>query len=283
MLGPACPPWSTAGFARPPPPPPATVRSPRPPSAPPAPRRSGGSTNALRPVTVHQLYTAYNVAAQAGGDLELDGETVERVTLVGKVRSISNAPAHCEVRLDDGTGITTVKQYKDDEDDAALQALQVGQYVRVHGQFRGLDDSGTVQGFKIRPVTDFNEVVFHSLEAVFAHEMLQARQKGVPTHAGVGAAAAPAAAAGGFGAAAPAAAGFGAPAATGNACMDACMVVFNTDAEAMGDQGLSVAQLKLKLQGRFDDGAIMQAVDALMQDAQIYSTIDDQHFKSTMH
>ena len=96
-------------------------------------------------MTVHQLHVASSVAAETGGDLELDGETVERVTLVGKIRSINNAPSYVEVRLDDGSGIATIKQYIDGDDDASLQGLTAGHiHIPVaqgltHGLANGLE------------------------------------------------------------------------------------------------------------------------------------------------
>ena len=41
-------------------------------------------------------------------------------------------------------------------------------------------------------------------------------------------------------------------------------------------------ELMRKLSNRFSEGQVNEALDFLLQDAQIYSTIDDSHFKSTL-
>lgn len=52
-------------------------------------------------------------------------------------------------------------------------------------------------------------------------------------------------------------------------------------AEAHTDVGISMDGLIKRLTGRFTPQEIMSTVEVLINDAQIYSTIDDRHFKST--
>jgi hypothetical protein len=40
----------------------------------------------------------------------------------------------------------------------------VGSYVRVYGNLRSFQGKTNVVAFSVRPVTDFNEVTYHSLE-----------------------------------------------------------------------------------------------------------------------
>jgi len=249
-------------------------------------QRSETSKQSLRPLTVKQLADAN--AASGGAELLLDGEPVENFTLVGKIRSTHPLPTYLEVKLDDGTGVADVRLWLDEDATASaaqVAELQPGRYVRVYGAFRSVADTPSIQGFKVRPVTDFNEVVYHPLDVIFAHQMLQKKAQGVPTSMTVG----QGAPAGNFGA--PAAAGWGAPAVHavqthGGSGMspvaEACMRVFNEDVAARSDRGLHVHELMRKLSNRFSEGQVNEALDFLLQDAQIYSTIDDSHFKSTL-
>lgn len=121
------------------------------------------------------------VAASPGGaDPVIDGEPVDHLTMIGKIRcpqaarghiarpptrstgtmstqlpprpkarrSIQPAANFLELRLDDGSGILVVRQWREEEDEAAnaqTANLRMGDYVRVYGSLRNLDESQCVQ------------------------------------------------------------------------------------------------------------------------------------------
>jgi replication factor A2 len=72
--------------------------------------------------------------------------------------------------IDDGTGILDVKQWVDMDatSDGSTQQFN-GQYVRVLGQLKSFNNKKHVGSHKIQPVTDFNEVQYHLLEAAAIH------------------------------------------------------------------------------------------------------------------
>lgn len=76
-------------------------------------------------------------------------------------------------KLDDGTGTIEVKQWLDP--DTAEQAQQgkgrlpEESYVRVFGRLKIFNNKRHVGANVVRPITDYNEVQFHLLEATAVH------------------------------------------------------------------------------------------------------------------
>jgi replication factor A2 len=203
---------------------------------------------------------------------------VHNLTLLGKIVGVKVEATKQEYTIDDGTGVVNVKLWLDAEDaSVAGGSVEVGQYVRVYGHIRVFQGTRSVIAFNLRPVTDFNEITYHFLEVVYCN-----------SHNGVRAAAAPKDAA----AAAQGPAGdnaFAAPGATlavaagaaGGSCLDSVNAIFN--GPLGGDaNGVNVQTAIAALNGRFNDEQVRQAVESLVNDGHLYSTIDDAHFRSTL-
>jgi replication factor A2 len=200
---------------------------------------------------------------------------------VGKVLSVTEDSVTFNLTLEDGTGRVAVKMYSTDESDLERQArseLREGIYARVFGHVGAMNHERHVVAFSIRPVTDHNEVSYHLSQVIFQHLHLA---KG----GDAAAAAAPAAAAGGaaYGAAygAPAGGMGGAPAAGGQTPVQKEVLdVFNApDARAL-EAGLTVPDVLARLGGRYPPQAVLGAVNFLVDEGHLYSTIDDAHWKS---
>jgi replication factor A2 len=92
------------------------------------------------------------------------------VTFVGQVRNVSPQTTNITFRLDDGTGIIEVKQWIDaDKHDDSKSNFELDQYVRVWGKLKSFNNKRHVGAHVIKPVTDFNEVNYHLLEATYVH------------------------------------------------------------------------------------------------------------------
>ncbi|CCF36157.1 hypothetical protein CH063_07785 [Colletotrichum higginsianum] len=126
------------------------------------------SEESLRPVTIKQIIDADE--AYPGADFKIDGATVTQVTFVAQIRQISPQPTNITLKLDDGTGLIEVKKWVDtDKKDDADANLEVEGYVRVWGRLKSFNNKRHVGAHFIRPVTDFNEVNYHLLEATYVH------------------------------------------------------------------------------------------------------------------
>ena len=73
-------------------------------------------------------------------------------------------------RLDDGTGQMDVKKWTDaDKQEDSEPNFELDSYVHVWGRLKSFSNKRYLHAHIIRPVTDFNEVNYHLLEAAYVH------------------------------------------------------------------------------------------------------------------
>lgn len=255
-------------------------------------KAKGGDRNrqSLIPTTIKQLK---NAPSAAGGDagFSLDGRDLHQVTIVGLIVNADEQATNLQYTIDDGTDTILVKMWVDQDSDESFAERRAqwkeGVYVRVIGQLRSFNNTKNLVAYSIQPVTDFNEYTFHFIEVVHTHLR---HTKGAPPAAGAAAAAAPA-----FNGANPAytgAAGFTAPmggAAPASYAMpqqssgldELVLQFFRTKGEGI-EAGCTVAEAAQALSA---NGAtidqVRSLVNSLVEDGHLYSTIDDEHYKST--
>lgn len=250
------------------------------------------NTQSLVAVTVKQMFNA--ASATADDSFQIDGVDVHNVTVVGKIVSATEQSTCLIYKIDDGTGKVEVRFWIDSDDSELLNRnkaeWQVGTYVRVTGQLRTFQGQRNIVAFQIRPVTDFNEVTYHLLEVVYAHLHRTNGMKatGAPAAAGM-----PGSGAAGMvpgmttpgPAAKPSIPAMGAGGIGMGSGMDPCqqmvLSVFNSEYARSRDIGVGFDELCQNLNGQFTPAQIRQAVDFLVNDGHVYSTIDENHFKST--
>lgn len=111
-------------------------------------------------------------------DFKIDGDNISQITFVGQIRSIATQTTNITYKVDDGTGIIEVKQWvdgeaanQDDMDtfDPQKPKLVENGYCRVWGRMKAFNGKRHVGAHVIRPITDFNEVNYHLLEATAIH------------------------------------------------------------------------------------------------------------------
>jgi replication factor A2 len=96
---------------------------------------------------------------------------ISQITFVGQIRTISTQATNITYKLDDGTGLIEVKQWIDSDAPAetAKPPLQENTYVRVYGRLKPFNNKRHVGAHVVRPITDFNEINMHLLEATYVH------------------------------------------------------------------------------------------------------------------
>jgi replication factor A2 len=96
---------------------------------------------------------------------------ISQITFVGQIRTISTQATNITYKLDDGTGLIEVKQWIDSDAPAetANPPLQENTYVRVYGRLKPFNNKRHVGAHVVRPITDFNEINMHLLEATYVH------------------------------------------------------------------------------------------------------------------
>lgn len=146
----------------------------------------GYGKDTVRAVTIKQILHAHHPHPDA--DFKIDGDVVTQLTFVGQIRNISTQTTNITYKVDDGTDIVEVKQWVDSEanqdqmdTDSSKPKLAEDGYCRVWGRLRAFHDKRHVQAHIIRPITDYNEINYHLLEATATHLFFT---RGPPGNAG---------------------------------------------------------------------------------------------------
>lgn len=98
---------------------------------------------------------------------------------MGQIRGISTQPTNITYKVDDGTGIIEAKWWIDREaanadtmdvesNDNKSKLVEDG-YCRVWGRLTAFNNKRHIGAHIIRPITDYNEINYHLLEATAVH------------------------------------------------------------------------------------------------------------------
>ncbi|KAJ7514177.1 hypothetical protein O6H91_23G031800 [Diphasiastrum complanatum] len=257
-------------------------------------RKSGSQSSGLLPLTVKQISGA--TQKPSDDNFYVDGQDVNHVTLVGMVFNREERATDISFLVDDGTGRIEVKRWIDGQDtneSMEMNSVQNGVYVRVHGHLRSFQGKRNVVAFSVRLITDFNEVTFHFLECIYVHVSNLKSQRGVnPSHVpqstntfgGPGIHTLPPtlgsmAQNSSYNQYMPSTtmAGSGLPV---DECQKRVHAIFEEPASLGIEIGLHVDDVARRMVG-YTKKQVKDAIDFLVNEGFIYSTIDDDHFKST--
>ncbi|XP_061573232.1 replication protein A 32 kDa subunit [Cololabis saira] len=236
-----------------------------------------GRTRATQiiPCTVSQLMSA----SQADEAFRVGDVEVSQVTIVGIIRSTDKSMTNIQYKIDDMTGAPMdVKQWVDTEDPTVESTvLPPGTYVKVSGNMRSFQNHRSVVAFSVRPLEDMNEITSHILEVVQAHMALGKLSTMAGSGGGLMGNSVPMSR--------PASGGMAGSYAGANdminnglsANQNQVLTLIRSCPDA---QGISIQDLKQRLCG-IGLPVIKQAVEFLSNEGHIFSTIDEDHFKST--
>ncbi|KAF8201721.1 hypothetical protein BJ912DRAFT_514297 [Pholiota molesta] len=238
-------------------------------------------SNSLRPFTISQL----NQATQAHTDAEwrVDDVEIGQVTIIGHVVSIQKQTTNSVYMLDDGTGRMEARHWVDsasDDDSHKWAAIEEMRYVRVTGTLKSFGKKRYINATHIRNITDPHEIYFHILEAITANLIIE---RGPPSNPGSGTAAKTERAAGDLSA-------YSAQntASTANdqfahlPPLQRSIMKFLMS-QPPQDEGIHVAVIAKAIAGTHDDAnKICVALDKLMDQGHVFTTIDDSHFSLSL-
>ncbi|KAF4088049.1 hypothetical protein AMELA_G00078360 [Ameiurus melas] len=232
------------------------------------------------PCTVSQLMSA----AQAEDVFRVGEVEIVQVTIVGIIRSTDKSLTNIQYKVDDMTAAPMdVKQWVDTEDpNVDSSVIPPDTYVKVSGNLRSFQNNRSLVAFSVRPLEDMNEITSHMLEVVQAHLLLSKPQTMTggggggssmnssmvpmsrPGQGGMGAS-------GGYS---------GANTMANNGLNPSQNQVLCLIKSCPEPQGISIQELKQRLSG-MSMTIIRQVVDFLSNEGHIFSTIDEDHFRST--
>nr|ACQ58571.1 Replication protein A 32 kDa subunit [Anoplopoma fimbria] len=227
------------------------------------------------PCTVSQLMSA----SQADEAFKVGEVEVAQVTIVGIIRSTDKSMTNIQYKVDDMTGAPMdVKQWVDTEDPSVdSTVLPLGTYVKVSGNLRSFQNHRSVVAFGVRPLEDMNEITSHMLEVVQARLALSKPQTMLSAGGGMSSDVTPISR--------PAMESRGGSYAgasdMGNNGLSANQnQVLSLIRGCPDPQGISIQDLKQRL-SVMSMAVIKQAVEFLSNEGHIFSTIDEDHYKST--
>ncbi|BBN12706.1 replication factor A2 [Marchantia polymorpha subsp. ruderalis] len=258
-------------------------------------KKGGSQSSGLIPLTVKQLSSASQKPSD--DNFYVDGQEVNNITLVGMVFNKEEKVTDVSFILDDFTGRIEVKKWIDGQDSeelVELRNIRNGIYVRIYGHLRSFQGKRNVVAFSVRPIKEFDEVTFHFVEAIYVHAFNMKTQGGL---AGSRTPASTAVPYSGHPASSMTpnpsvnmrtnlANQYMAPASVpvGSNSVDECQrrvhALFDEPANLAIEQGLHVDDVARKMVG-YSKQQVKDAIEFLVNEGFIYSTIDDDHFKST--
>ncbi|XP_012694250.2 replication protein A 32 kDa subunit [Clupea harengus] len=246
----------------------------------------GGEKKRLRaqhiiPCTVSQIKSAI----QSEDVFKVGEVEIAQVTIVGVIRSMDKSMTNIQYIVDDMTaGPMDVKQWVDTEElSVDNTVIPPGTYVKVSGNLRSFQNNRSLVAFRVRPLEDMNEITSHMLEVVQAHMQLNKPQAMmISGGGGMGMASVPASNMGMGGTNTMGGGGSygGASSVVSNGLSPNQNQVLCLIKSCPEPQGISIQELKQRLSA-MSVSIIRQVVDFLSNEGHIFSTIDEDHFRST--
>ncbi|KAM3226394.1 hypothetical protein ACQJBY_058830 [Aegilops geniculata] len=248
------------------------------------PEGSGGGITKTRgaqtllPLTVKQIMDA----SQTNDDKSsfvVNGTEVSTVRLVGRMMNKAERITDVRFILDDGTGRIEVNRWANEtSDNTEMGLVKDGDYVIVNGGLKGFQGKRHIVAYSVRLVTNYNDITHHFLYCIYVHLDL-AKAKKSATQPQVTANAST------WNQAPPPNNQAQTLSASGNAggqeLTDMVMNVFHDPVLVNLEHGVSIAQVASRL--NISDALARSTVAHLIDLGNLYPTIDDNHYKSTLN
>ncbi|ORY06321.1 replication protein A, subunit RPA32 [Basidiobolus meristosporus CBS 931.73] len=246
-------------------------------------KRGGAAAQNLTPVSIKQLLEATQIHADA--PFKVDEHELSQITFIGIIRRQSEQSTNVSYIVEDGTGSIDVRTWLENDDNEIQQQkraqLVEGIYVRVVGQFKQFASKRHVVAFSMRPIEDYNEITHHFLEVVYVH-LFRTRNPSVKHEGEQGYQ--------------PSFSGdpFNPTGQYGNQAYKQPEPVYGNEFKPSHkaiiyaiksfpdtNEGVHVESIAQKLSSQFGRAEISQAIEWLVGEGHLYSTIDDDHVRCT--
>ncbi|RDB21447.1 Replication factor A protein 2 [Hypsizygus marmoreus] len=236
--------------------------------------RSKEASHSLRPLTVAQVIKA--TQAHADAEWTVDEMEIGQITIVGQVVTVQSQTTNCVYWIDDGTGRIEARHWVDsssEEDAGKWGGIEESMYVRVTGALKTFGNKRYINANHIRVATDPHEIYFHILETIAVTLMVDRGQSSLH-----GQPAAPSR-------------GAGVSAYTNQSHTTTNIndqfsylpplqqkIARFISSQPRSDEGVHVSVIARATGSDGDAEKISEALDKLMDEGLVYSTIDDSHF-----
>jgi len=237
---------------------------------------SGGKAKRAQNIVPVKIEEVLNAPEEG---FQIEGVEVGMICILGKVTDVDIKATKTTYKVEDNTGSVEVVHWVTEEG-ASTPKVPEGSSIRVVGSIRTQGENKHVMGFGIMDAMTEAERDNHDLKVVFSHlklKQLNAKLSGGQTGtmdnsglsnsmmgSGVGA---------NFGGG-----GSSFSSSFGNKNYD---TVYALIKQSQDDQGINISSILQSVQGKMSKSEMDSAIDYLSNEGHIYSTVDDEHFKST--
>lgn len=250
------------------------------------PGQGGGEKKARRsqnlvPITIKQIQQS------AEDTITVADMEVHMVQIVGFIKNVDVTSTKITYTISDSTGtIDTVQWLESDneDDDGSRAALMENTYCRLAGSVRSHQGKRNLMIFKIAPITDLNLITTHILQVMHTQLKLENISKmqngggmgGGQSSMGGSGLSHSLAGTGNFDGGAGGGTFSGMSGLTGQQNM-----VYQVINQVKDEQGVSRDAIYGALMNRVNRGQVDEQLEFLSSEGHIYSTVDDDHFRTT--
>lgn len=209
--------------------------------------------------------------------LKIEDTEAHMVTFVGTVEQIDSKQTNVTYTVRDDSGAIEVVQWIEGEGNATsnIQVME-GNFCRVVGSIRQTQDRRHVMAFRVAKLNSANEITTHLLETQWIRMKLRQmkRKMGQPmNNSTIGA-----------GMTGPLASSSSATSNTANGITGLSAfqsMVYTIIQATTAETGMEKSQIYNSVRGKMSPRDVDAALEFLCSEGHIYSTVDEDHFKST--
>lgn len=233
-------------------------------------KKSAQRVHNVMPVTIKDILDSPDEK------LKIEDAEVHMVTFVGTVEAIESKQNNISYKIRDDSGEIEVIQWIEEGTSPSAITVVEGNFCRVIGSIRHTQDRRHIMAFRVAPLTTANEITNHLLETHYIKlklRQLKSKTGGTSSYGN-----------------APNAQGGGPLAsfsnnAGGNAVINGLSkyqeTIYSTIQACMSETGMEKSQIYNSVKGKITQRDVDAALEFLCSEGHIYSTIDEDHFKST--
>jgi len=236
---------------------------------------SGGKEKRAKNVVPVMIEEVLNAPEEG---FRIEGVDVGMVSILGRIAELERAATKNTYKIEDSTGTLDVIQWLE-EDNTSVTEYTEGQYVSIVGSIRTQGQKKHMMAFKIQEAPSQEQRDFHALQVVYSHLKLKqinlkmTGQAGMMDNSGLS----NSMMGGGLGST-MGGGSVSTSASFGNKNHD---LVYSLIKGCIDENGINLDTILTQVRGKMSKSEMDGAIDFLSGEGHIYSTIDDEHFKTT--
>ena len=210
--------------------------------------------------------------------LKVEGQEVGMVSVIGQVKTVNHEATKSVYGIEDASGLIDVIQWLDEGKDSTKDSVVEDCYVRVVGSIRTNKDRKYVMAFKIMEVENKAEIKGHLLDVEYAKlkiKHLKNLEDKAINGTGAGLSNSMMMTGGSY---ASSASAMSTGSTFSNPKHDS---TFKMISSCTREEGIGRDELLQSLKGKLSKSDLDDAIEFLSGDGHIYSTIDEDHFRTT--